>query len=199
MVWVGLVWAEEKMYFVTALSAPIASFNTVETKDTVPTNISENSQMNIGSKAVETGTIRLLPDAGPMKIGSLLLKDDTQLVGSENLTKWMIADYITVGKDSAVTVGGVLANKLQLRNSDESETTIQVGSGTLKVAHNITINDVKVEAQTNSSVSLQVGSAGGSFHFVCTGNSCGPETSAQVAKVSNYGGSTPTYKLIYAN
>lgn len=215
MVWVSLAWAEEKMYFVTALSAPIASFNTVETKDCVPTTISANSQMNIGSDVAGTGIIRLVPNAGPMKVESLLLADNTKLGGSANWKKWLLSNLLTVGDDSVVTVGGILANQLQLRNGAQ-ETTVTVNQ-TLKVNSSLTVKDVNVYQHPGTTLreaKLQVGSCeensegaynNDCFYFYCNKNGgCGPSSATAAAKALSKQTGEPsetdlTYKPIYTN
>ncbi len=210
--WVGLAWADEQMYFVTALSAPIASFNTVETKDCVPTTIGENAQINIGSDAVGDGTVRLLPGSGPMKVESFLLADNTKVLGSANWKKWLISDMLAVGSNGSVTVGGILAEKLQLRNSAEKTTQITVEQ-TLKVSHNITAKKVIVQNASSASgapAKLQVGSCTSSeggvddcFYFYCDNSEgCGPNKSASAKTLHSQTGETGVdtlYKIIYTN
>ena len=128
---------------------------------------------------------------------------------AKNWKKWLISDILTVGDDSAVTVGGILANQLHLRNGAQ-ETTVTVNQ-TLKVNNSLTAKDVKVYSNSGPA-QLQVGSCGPNleggyddcFYFYCNKNSaCGPSGATAAAKTldKQTWESSPDlkYKPIYTN
>ncbi len=209
-------WGAEEMSFVTALSAPIASFQTVETKDcTLVTNIGNTAEVNIGSEATNGGTVKLVNGDNPLNIKNLWIgQGKTLQVGSDDRnTVWMIENGFLVGPGATVTAGGILANELHLKNAvgtTTNATTIQ--ADTLQINSNVVATYVK------SSKKFQVGKCEGSegnysscFYFLCNGSTCeddnGEASSKTLNKQNNesssvqiLGGSTTsptTYKYIY--
>lgn len=216
MVGVHFAWAEEAMYFVSALSAPVASFNAVETKDrSLITTLPESAYVNVGSESSNSGTVTIGAGAGRIEIESLWLDDNTRLQGEDTWTKWMISDQLVVGTQGNVQLGGVLVNQLKLLNSlpggcssnPDSCKTDFVVTNVLKIASSLKVNAVKVvKVDGINDLSFKAGSEAGCtksgnkysacFAFTCThgGSSCGSSAgnaSAQtVGQQSDLGEST---------
>lgn len=95
--------------FFSTLSAPIASFRKVETKDCYPLYL-DGVEMNVGSANSPGGTVNIY--GNPVYIDKLYMENGTTFgVGS---AKWIV-DNLAIGQGGTVTVGTLLANTI---NSD---------------------------------------------------------------------------------
>ncbi len=117
----------DEFKFVSTLSAPVASFDTVETKSCVVTE--PEGILNVGTAASTGGTINV--QGGPVQINKLYMEDGTK-IGSADI-KWLVTT-LNIGKNATVRVKNLLASAVALWNSDSVESkldvtnTLQIGS-----------------------------------------------------------------------
>lgn len=154
------VWAATDSFtFVSTLSAPVASFREVETKQSVV--IPEGSQFNAGSVDSTEGNI-VLNGTKPMKMDTLTMQNNTTISGSK---QWLV-DELTINTNGSVKVGSLIADevKIDVPENDKAELT----------ASNLHVSGILTMKEAIATSSLWVKNGTDSdFHFVGGGPTSG--------------------------
>ncbi len=170
--------------FVSALSVvPEASFQAVETKSVdYPTKFGANTVFNVGAPSTEgniSGDINV--KGKPIQVDILNMNNSTSVANSAN-TKWLV-DTLNIRTGGTVRVGTLLAEQIDLQNTDKSkETTLQVNNK-LQTDTNTWAKDGEIKKTGTTEETLQAdwkdGTDNKQFHFVpgtATGTATGPAT-----------------------
>ena len=155
--------------FVSALSVPEASFQAVETKSVDhPTKFGANTVFNVG--APSTGDISgdINVKGNPIQVETLNMNNSTSVANSAN-TKWLV-DTLNIRTGGKVEVGTLLAEQIDLQNTDKSkETTLQVNNK-LQTDTNTWAKDGEIKKTGTTEETLQAdwkdGTDNKQFHFV---------------------------------
>lgn len=127
-------WAE-RFKFVSYLSAPVASFEVIETKDNEHP-VAPFGEVNAGSIASTSGEIRL--EGNPIRVTNLYMEDGTKIEMGEGhwIVRTLTIGTVADGKpEASVKVKRLQANSVYLYNSGSEESTtlnvesLTVGSG----------------------------------------------------------------------
>lgn len=116
--------AGDQFSFISALSAPVASFSAIETKVTQQ-KTTLLGEFNIGSEASESGSIVL--NGSKMQVGNLWMEDGTKIKNPSTTPIHWVVDTLQIGGTTtapyaAVTVRKLLANRVSLQNTNQSTT-----------------------------------------------------------------------------
>ncbi len=175
----------EDFKFVSVLSAPIASFDHVETKSPVPTE--PRGVFNVGSEASAGGTINV--KGNPIEVTNLYMEDNTKIVSSEDIS-WLV-DTLDVGVNGNVQVKKLIANTVMLANNqnnddDTNETKLNVST---KLIINMPTWTERGKAGKSLNVVSNAPDTNGTrwFMFTSNGSESGsdPATWKQIAAGSN--------------
>ena len=111
--------------FISALHAPKASFDIIETRDAGNTVFGSGTVINVGSSASSSGTINV--NGYPIDINTLNMEDGTQLTGGAG-NRWLV-DTLNIRPNGEVTVGALIAEKVDLNNHGDKDTAMGVTTG----------------------------------------------------------------------
>ena len=177
---IGAAFAAESLTFVTTLSAPVASFNKVETMVDNAVQISSDARINAGNKKSTGGSINL--QGGPMSVKTLYMEDKTALSATQyngNDVKWMLNE-LNIHRNGSVEVTSLLARDIWLKNSKSGYST---------------------KLQANNSMQLdntvQALSGGANFGLmVCGGGDCSTDPRFNFVAPSSMSSITATPKVL---
>ena len=154
------VWAATDSFkFVSTLSAPVASFREVETKQKV--EIPANSQFNAGSAASTQGNI-VLNGTKPMTMPTLTMQNNTGISGN---AKWLV-NTLNIYTNGSVKIGNLIANTV--------EVTVPNGAmATLEAKNLLVTNKLSMKEGKATSSLWVLNNENDDFHFVGGGPTSG--------------------------
>ncbi len=134
--------APTEFQFVSTLSAPVASFKEVETKESKPVKINSGAEMNIGSSVASKGTVKLNNKA----LVTRLYMEDKTVLEVVNGRVWTVGQ-LYVGTSGDVSPQNLLVSTLNIGDAQHQNTSLTLDANTMKTEGNVIAKTVTVTGE----------------------------------------------------